>query len=194
MIITIQQLIEHYSNYVDPRGKICRDVKNGKLFPVTRGIYETNQNADGLYLAQFIYGPSYLSFDTVLFNSGLIPETVYNTYTCATYNKRKTKAYTNRFGTYVYRDIPKAVFSYGVTVLSEGTYSCQIANAEKALCDKLYTLAPASSMKAFKELLFDHLRIYEDNLLELDREFIFKIAPLYKKQNLNWLVKYLREN
>lgn len=63
MILNTQQLIKKHNNYVDPKGKIARDVKNGKLFCVRRGLYETNKNVDGLKLAQFIYSPSYVSFE-----------------------------------------------------------------------------------------------------------------------------------
>ena len=63
MILNTQQLIKKHNNYVDPKGKISRDVKNGKLFCVRRGLYETNKNVDGLKLAQFIYSPSYGSFE-----------------------------------------------------------------------------------------------------------------------------------
>lgn len=43
MILNTQQLIKKHNNYVDPKGKISRDVKNGKLFCVRRGLYETNK-------------------------------------------------------------------------------------------------------------------------------------------------------
>ena len=92
MIITAQQLKEQYSKYVDINGKIARDVKKEKLFPLVKGIYETNPNTNGSRLAQFIYGPSYLSFDYALAEYGLIPEAVY-VFTCATFNKKKIKTY-----------------------------------------------------------------------------------------------------
>ena len=91
MIVTTQQLKEQYANYSNPIAKINRDVIQGKLFHLVKGIYETNPNTNGSRLAQFIYGPSYLSFDYVLYQQGLIPEAVYNTFTCATYNKKKIK-------------------------------------------------------------------------------------------------------
>lgn len=89
MIVTTQQLKEQYYDYSNPIAKISRNVKNGKLFPLVKGICETNPNASASYLAQFIYGPSYISFDYVLHYHGLIPVTIYNTVTCATYNKKK---------------------------------------------------------------------------------------------------------
>lgn len=192
MIITSQQLKEHYGYLADPKGKIARDVKQGKLFPLVKGIYETDPNAFAPYLAQFIYGPSYISFDYVLHYRGLIPEAIYHTVTCATYNKKKIKTYKNRFGTFIYRDIPSAVFSLGVMVLNDGKYSYQVATPEKALCDKLYTISPVKTVKDLKALLFEDLRIYEDKFNELNKQDILKLAPLYRSTNLNLLEKLIK--
>lgn len=193
MIITTEQLKEQYSHLSDPIGKISRNVKKGLLFPLVKGIYETDANAHGSKLAQFIYGPSYLSFDYVLYAQGLIPEAVYNTFTCATFNKRRVKTYTNHFGTFIYRDVPSEVFSLGVFVFTEGSYSYQVASAEKALCDKLYTISPVRSIKGLKQLLFEDLRIDEDAFNALNKDDILKIAPLYRSTNLNLLAKFLKE-
>ena len=192
MVYTTQQLKEKYSNLADPIGRIHRDIRNGKLFPLVRGVYETNPNMHGSRIAQFIYGPSYLSFEYVLYQQGLIPEAVYNTFTCATFNKQKIKTYTNRFGTFVYRDIPKDVFSLGVLVFQDGDYSYQVATPEKALCDKLYTVSPVRSAKELKQLLFDDLRIDEERFDELNENDILKMAPLYHSTNLIFLTKYIR--
>ncbi len=193
MIVTTQQLKEHYSTLSDPNGRIARDIRNGFLFPLVKGIYETDSSTHGSRLAQFMYGPSYLSFDYVLFTQGLIPEAVYNTFTCATFNKRRIKKYTNRFGTFIYRDVPKEVFYLDVSVFTDGDYSYQVASTEKALCDKLYTLSPVRSMGALKALLFEDLRIDEEELYKLDKEKILKIAPMYHSTNLNLLVKLFKE-
>lgn len=191
MIITTQQLKEKYAQLSNPIGKISRDIKNKKIFPLVKGVYETDANVHGSKLAQFIYGPSYLSFDYVLFVHGLIPESVYNTFTCATFNKRKIKTYTNYFGTFIYRDVPKEVFNLGVVVLMDGMYSYQIATIEKALCDKLYTLSPVKNINDFKELLFNDLRIDEDIFNTLNKDDILKLAPLYHSKNLNLLIEFV---
>jgi len=192
MIVTTQQLKEYYKNYVDPNGRIARDVKNGKLFPLVKGIYETDPNAFAPRLAQFIYGPSYISFDYVLHYQGLIPEAVYHTITCATYNKNKIKKYTNKFGTFIYRDVPKNVFNLGVIAIKDGTYSYQVASAEKALCDKLYTLTPVKTIKELCQMLFEDLRIDEEKFNSLNKADILKIAPLYRSSNLNLLIKLIK--
>lgn len=192
MIVTTQQLKEHYKDLVDPNGRIARDIKNGKLFPLVKGIYETDPNAFAPCLAQFIYGPSYISFDYVLQYRGLIPEAVYNTITCATYNKRRKKTYKNKFGTFTYRDVPKEVFNLGVVAIQLNGYSYQVATVEKALCDKLYTISPMDNISDLKKLLFEDLRIYEDKFHELNKDDILKIAPLYHSTNLNLLIKFIK--
>ena len=192
MILTTQQLKEKYAYLSDPVGKISRDIKNKKIFPLVKGVYETDANVHGSKLAQFIYGPSYLSFDYVLHIQGLIPEMVYNTFTCATYNKRKVKTYTNYFGTFIYRDVPKEVFNLGINVLIDGQYSYQVATPEKAICDKLYILTPVKDVSDLKKMLFDDLRIDEEVFYNLNKEDILKIAPLYYSKNLNLLVKFIK--
>lgn len=158
---------------------------------MVKGIYETNPNAYAPQLAQFIYGPSYISFDYVLYLHGLIPEAIYNTVTCATYNKRKIKTYSNKFGTYIYRDVPKSVFSLGVIVINNGEYSYQLATPEKALCDKLYTITPARTVKDLEKILFEDLRIDEEKFSELNKQDILKLAPYYHSTNLYLLEKLI---
>lgn len=193
MIVTTMQLKNIYRNYVDPAGKISRDVKMGKLFPLIRGLYETDPDTHGSKLAQAIYGPSYLSFDYILYSHGLIPEAMYNTFTCATYNKNRTKKHTNRFGTFVYRDVPQAVFKLGVMVYLDGGYSYQAAIPEKALCDKLYSLSPTKNQSSFRELLFDDLRIDEEEFYLLNKEHLLMLAPLYNSTNLYYLEEMVKE-
>lgn len=192
MIILTQQLKEKYSNYSNPLAKINRDVKQGKLFPLVKGIYETDPNAFPPSLAQFIYGPSYISFDYILQRDGLIPEAMYNTVTCASFNKKKTKIYKNKFGTFIYRDVPCSVFYLGVKVIIEGQYAYHVATTEKALCDKLYTISPVKTIKNLKALLFEDLRIDEDLFNSLNKEDILKLAPMYHSTNLYLLEKLIK--
>lgn len=192
MVITSQQLKEYYSNLADPKARIARDIKNGKLFPLVKGLYETDPNAFAPYLAQFIYGPSYISFDYVLHHHGVITEAIFSTVTCATYNKKKIKTYTNKFGTFIYRDVPSSVFSLGVNVVNDGTYTYQVATVEKAFCDKLYTISPVRTVKDLERLLFEDLRIDEDKFNELKKQDILQLAPLYHSTNLNLLEKLIK--
>ena len=194
MIYSFDDLQIKFQDYTDIKGKIRREVQAGRLIPVARGLYETDNTISGKYLASRIYGPSYLSFDFALYVHSLIPEAVYNTYTSATFDKRKTKKYQNQFGVFTYRDIPTEVYPLGVLIIEENGYSYQIATPEKALCDKLYTISPVSNLTELKELLFDDLRIDEDEFEKLDHNTLETLAPLYHSTNLNLLAKLIRRN
>ena len=178
MLVSFDALAQQFAEYTDVKGKIRREVQGGKLMQVARGLYETDARTDGKYIAGAIYGPSYLSFDYALSVHALIPEAVYGTYTSATFRKGKTKRYENAFGTFLYRDVPAAVYPLGVEIKVEGGYSYQIASPEKALCDKLYSLSPVYSVRALKELLFDDLRIDEAAFFSLQKDDILELSAL----------------
>lgn len=188
MLVSFDALAQRFAGYTDVKGKIRREVQGGKLMQVARGLYETDARTDGKYLAGAIYGPSYLSFDYAL----SVHAPVYDTYTSATFRKGKTKRYENAFGTFLYRDVPAAVYPLGMEIKVEGGgYSYQIASPEKALCDKLYSLSPVYSVRALKELLFDDLRIDEAAFFALHKDDISQFAPLYRAANLKLLAKFM---
>ncbi len=191
MILTFDSLALQFKDYTDVKGKIRREVQSGRLTQITRGLYETDARADGKYLAGAIYGPSYLSFDYVLSMCSLIPEAIFRTYTSATFRKSKAKQYDNAFGVFTYRDVPAAVYHFGVEIREENGYSYQIATPEKALCDKLYTISPVGSIKAMRALLFDDLRVDESDFWQLNLEDIKQLAPLYKSTNHKYLAKLI---
>lgn len=190
MIVTILDLKEKYIDYTDINGKIKRDVDKGGLFPLVRGVYETNGDTDGFMLSSYIYGPSYLSFEYALSFHNLIPERVV-VYTNATFNKRKSKSYNNHFGLFTYRDVPMEAFPYYVKAYEQDTYSYFIASPEKALCDLLYIKQPVKSTKELQMLLFKDLRINKDVFEQLDFKNIIFLSSKYISNNIKYLIKYI---
>lgn len=190
MIVTTLNLKEKYKDYTDTNGKIKREIDNGFLFPLVRGIYETNESVDGFLLASYIYGPSYLSFEYALSYHNLIPERVV-VYTSTTFNKRKSKVYQNHFGHYTYRDVPNAAFPFSVKVYEENGYAYFIARPEKALCDLLYTRKPVTSMKELIMVLFEDLRINKDMFEQLNFEEVLFLSDKYISNNMKYLRKYI---
>jgi predicted transcriptional regulator of viral defense system len=186
MIFTILNLKEKYKDYTDINGKIKRDIDNGFLFPLVRGIYETNSSIDGFLLASYIYGPSYLSFEYALSYHNLIPERVV-VYTNATFNKRKSKSYQNHFGLYTYRDVPNAAFPFSVKAHEEDGYAHFIATPEKALCDLLYIRKPVTSIKELKMVLFEDLRINKDMFEQLSFDEILFLSNKYISNNMKYI-------
>ena len=191
MIFSLDMLRQKYSGYANPNDKIYRLVKEGKLFPITKGLYEDDAFVSGKYLASVISGPSYLSFEYALSYYGLIPEAVY-VYTSATFAKKKKKTYTNAFGTFTYEDVPNAVFPLGIKIVESDGYVMHIASPEKALCDKLYSLSPVKNQKELKALLFDGLRIDEAAFAKLNSDDITLLSERYKSNNVRSLVGLMR--
>ncbi len=191
MIKTTRMLKEELKEYSAPNNKITNMVKNNELFPIIRGLYETNRNTSGYLLASSIYNPSYLSFDFALSFYGLIPEAVY-TLTSATYAKNRKKRYDTIFGTFTYRDVPNDVYPLGIRVMHEGDYSYLIANPEKVICDKLYTIPPTKNIDELERIIFSDLRINQEEFYKLEKDKLIEYAKLYKSTNLNTLIRLLR--
>lgn len=197
MIKTTRMLMQELSGYANPKTKIARLVKEKKLFPIIKGLYETRRDLSPVSLAGVIYGPSYLSFHWALSYYGMIPERVYGC-TSATYRKNRHKQYATIFGNYFYRDVPSAVYPLELRIITidEG-YPVQIAAPEKALCDRLYTAPLQNSIKEIEDMLFENFRLDEDVFAKLNFQTILELAPLYGCTNLKlfaaWIKKNIRE-
>ncbi|MCD7889817.1 MAG: hypothetical protein LUG23_07900 [Oscillospiraceae bacterium] len=191
MIKTTDMLLEELKSYANPKNKLSRMVRNGEVFPIVKGLYETDRNTPAHLLAGSIYGPSYISFEYALSFYGMISEAVY-TVTCATFEKKKKKRYEKAFGSFSYRDIPSEAFPLGIRIMKDGDYYYRIATPEKALCDKLYTVKPVANSAQMKTLLFDDLRIDEDELMKLDLGEIERMAGSYHSTNVKKLCTVLK--
>lgn len=191
MVITTRIAKQKLSEYSNQNNKILRDIKDGKLFKIVNGLYETDANTPGYLLAGCIYGPSYISFEYALSFYGLIPERV-TTITCATFDKKKKKIYKTDFGVFTYRDVPKLAYPVEIILHEVNNYTYQIASPEKALCDKLYTLKPLENYNNLEVMLFDDLRIDMSEFKKLNVEKIAKLNELYHSTNVNLLANYMR--
>ncbi len=192
MIKTTAILISELPGYVNPKAKIGRMVEKGEIYPIIRGLYEDDPKTPPQYLANCIYGPSYISFEYALnyYNlSGKHDCPV----TCAAYGKRKEKRHETSFGVFTYRDIPKKAFSEELILHYENGYSFVIASPEKALCDTLYNAAPAANLKELKTLLFDEIGIGKRKIFRLDPTVLLRLSDLYGCRNLHLLKSFLRK-
>lgn len=192
MINSTSMLLQRYKTYVNPSAKIGRLVKDGDLTPIIKGLYETDRAVPGYYLANVIYGPSYLSFEYALAWHDLIPEAVF-TFTSATCGKRRKKLYDTPFGVFTFRDVPVAAFPYGTELHEEDGRAFMIASAEKAVCDQLYTCSPCSNRNELRQLLFEDLRIDETAFRDADLNEMSELAGLYQTKNHKLLISLLKE-
>lgn len=191
MIKTTSMLLDELKEYASPKSKLARMAKSGECFPITRGLYETDPTVPGYLLAGSIYGPSYISFEYALGYYGMIPEAVY-VVTSATFEKKKKKKFETAFGTFTYRDVPPLAFPLGIRLLQEGDYFYRIAAAEKALCDKLYTMSPVPNTKELLWLLTEDLRMEEAELKKFNADRVCKYSEAYRTTNIKKLCSLLR--
>ena len=193
MIYDFQSLSIKYKKYSNIYQKINNECKKGILVKIKRGLYSDDLYNDKEVIANICYNPSYISFEYALSYYGVIPEFV-STFTSATFGKKNNKIYHMKDFTFDYRSVPDEVFPMGILILKNSKdISYKIASKEKALCDLLYSKYPVRSIKDLKTLLFEDMRIDENEFLKMNVEFIKEIAPLYHSNSLNVLKKYLNK-
>jgi len=152
--------------------KVSLLLKKGYLVSLKKGLFTTDPfirfNADkegyGEYLANILRAPSYLSLEYVLAKYGLIPEGVY-LFTSITI--KSPRNYTNKIGSYVYRNIKEELFS-GYENQKRGIFNIKIATKAKALFDYLYLKRNLNYKN--KEEIKNGLRINWERFLPVDRQ------------------------
>ena len=193
MLKTIYNLKNEYSNYKNVLCKISSEEKKENLIRLKRGLYETDKNTNPILIANHIVSPSYISFETALSYYEMIPEKVY-TITSASFNKKKEKIIKNQLGIFTYTDIPKNVYSDSIIIDTSKEYGFLIATKEKAILDMLYKVKTVKSKKEIERLLFDDLRINENDFRKLDFESMRSIGKKYLDKNISLFLQYLKEN
>lgn len=117
-----QQLLERYT-------------KKGVLVRLKGGLYALKLNfPSGYQIANKLYGPSYISFETALSYHNLIPETVYS-FTSAT--AKITRTFSAGGQVFRYHRIKKQAFT-GYKLTNVAGEKVLLAEPEKALVDYLY--------------------------------------------------------
>ena len=127
---------------------------------------DTTINEEFLYLiANSIYSPSYISFETALSYYQLIPEAVY-TITSAT--SLKTNEFNTITGTFSYRHL-KPPLLFGYRLIETENYRMKIAEIEKTILDYFYINEKINTEEAFvgmrvnREALMSQLNIRKMN-------------------------------
>jgi predicted transcriptional regulator of viral defense system len=142
-------------------------VKTGNLYRIRRGLYAKEKNYDKFELATKIYTPSYISFETVLSQAGVIFQ-FYSQIFVASYLTRGIKIDNQK---YSYRKIKDSTLTNQAGLEFKDNYWM------------------ASPERAFLDILYLNKKYYFDNLDSLDKEKIFKILPIYKNKALEKRVK-----
>lgn len=191
MILRTDQLKFELDDYKYPLNKIKSMCDKGEIIPLKKGLYLMNPDWPGYMCANTICFPSYLSFQYALYWWNLIPEAVY-VYTSASFGKNKNKTFETPKGVFTYTCVPERVYPLGIRFLKSQWGGFMIASPEKALCDLLYTLKPVSSLREMEGLLFESLRIDDNEFAKLSLPDIEEIARSYHCTNVTYLEKMMK--
>ena len=173
---------------------IKRAVHEGYLQRLRRDYYLIRNIANKpmintFELAQFIYGPSYISFESALSYHGWIPERV--TVTCSA-TVKQTKSFNTPVGEFSFEKIPNDSFKLGVSYVKEESASYLIADPWKAIADMIY--CRKKRWGSINDLMLD-LRIEEDSIkshkLDLLSELSEKYPHKFTKKTLQNFFKEL---
>lgn len=146
------------------------NLRKEKIIRLKNGVYAIKKSYLSPFLiANHLYQPSYISFETALSYYHLIPETVYNFFSATTKPTRQFEANNSAF---IYHKIKKEAFLGYVVEKIEGE-SVFIATPEKALADYCYFIY----LK--KKRWNDRINLQEINFKKL-KEYL----KSFKKPNL----------
>lgn len=164
--------------------KLKRLLAQGKLLHIRRGLYWVNSETPHPYaLAQFVYGPSYISLESALSFYQLIPEAVYTT---TSVTVKRAKEFQTPLGVFSYQHLPLENFLMEVMLVKQNGHSFFMAKPWKAICDYVYCyrkdwtgIAP----------LRESLRIEPDDLPMICEEDIDKLNQYYHHSRIHQFLK-----
>lgn len=171
-------------------GVVKRALKSGELIHLRRGVYlvgswRQKSLADAFEIAQILYGPSYISFESALSFHGWIPERVpIITSACM---KRATK-FDTPIGLFTYAKVPTDLFLLAVNHFYDTNSIYLIASPWRAVADIIYTThRDWNDLNSFAE----DLRIEEDALQHSDKGILHNLSFEYPNQRTCHVLKKL---
>ncbi|MCX7121420.1 MAG: hypothetical protein NTZ67_06565 [Gammaproteobacteria bacterium] len=188
LVVTESQLAQLLGGTADSySARINRAVTKGQLIRLKRGVFCLGKRlaAKSLSLfeiAQFIYGPSYISFESALSYHGLIPEAVYMT-TSACILRNKT--FRGSLRDFSYNRLPVDKFFIGVDYVEEGNNTFLMASPWKALLDYIY--ARKENWPDFSPVE-GSLRIESSELPKITRTKLIDFKKYYRSSRISLFV------
>lgn len=183
-------------SYSSPRAKLSRLLKSGALIRVKKGLYVFSEtyrrgSISVEMLANMIYGPSYVSLEWALRYYGMIPERV-EEITSVTIKRRAN--FDTPIGRFTYEHSNYEAYPIGLTRYEESKYqSALIATKEKAVADQLVIRrGKVTSLIELEQILFQDLRMEEEDLAKLDVSVIDRIISAHSHSALVYLTTLIR--
>jgi len=171
-----------------------RHEKAGKFLRLKKGIYTTSRYIEKMknsghleifmdFLANFLYTPSYLSLETVLYRHNLLTDVPFQP---TSITKNKTIIFNNKLGNFFYYKIKPSLFC-GFELREEFGFSIARATKAKALFDFLYL---RKNILPVKEAV-DELRLNVENLNRADIKELKKYVIMEGSKKMKEIIKDL---
>lgn len=165
-------------------------IRRGLLVRLRQGIYtfpEYLTKPDfGLYFANRMYKPSYVSLHTALAFYGMIPESVVQ---ITSVTSLKTTNFTNVMGSFLYNNVREdLMFGYELKPFADGR-TLLLAKPEKALLDLLYLYTFYNTTEDFEALRLDEAYMQDEFNWVLMQEYVLA----FKSQMLEKRIKLLNK-
>lgn len=172
----------------DQRGKIARLLESGELISLRRGLYATRRDLDPHGLANPIYGPSYISFETAMAWHGMIPEGVTEILSAT---PKRAAFFKNAFAQFRYLSIPIGAYPIGVRRVTESDLLFLIASPTKAVIDRIAREPGFRSMADVTRWLAG-MRLNSE--LKFDHQELTGCAQCYGRPAVRWLLRWAEKN
>lgn len=174
-------------------GVIKRAIAKGELVHIKRGLYilakKYQRKSPNLFeLAQWIYGPSYISFESALSYHGCIPESVYAITSACLLNAKKFRT---PHGIFTYKRIPYPMLYLGVERVKLENSTFFMASPLKAIVDYVY--AYRKQWQGIDPLI-KSLRIEQHTIDQWNCDLLDEFKGVYANYRVQRFIKGLKKD
>ncbi|MFH1874514.1 MAG: hypothetical protein ABH859_04935 [Pseudomonadota bacterium] len=172
---------------------IKRAIAANEIIHLRRGLYHLSKNycrssINKFVIAQKIYGPSYISFESALAYYGLIPEDVVTiTSACL----KRSNQFETPFGIFSYNSVPSSIFYVCVDRVQVENQVFFVATPWKAIVDYVYV--NNLEWVGLKPLI-ESIRIEEGALFDLNKDDLDKLEFFYKSKRVKKFIESLKRD
>ena len=144
------------------RRRLYYYTKHGELYGIRRGLYAKDKNYNKLELATKIFTPSYVSFETVLAEAGIVFQH-YNQIFVASYQAKEILCDGQAF---LFKKLKSKILTNNAGLENRNNYSI------------------AAKERAFLDIVYLNKEYHFDNLSPLDWDKVFAILPMYENKRM----------
>ena len=172
---------------------VQRALKSGEVVQIRRGLYHLSRSVfpspvSAHVMANLIYGPSYVSFESALAHHGWIPEAVHN---WASVTSGRPRRFDTPLGRFSYLRIKQTPLMAGVVCEEASPGSFLVATPLKALADMV---AARGLDWTDSRPVVSSLRVEPDDLSELTAADFDMLAGVYYSRRARRFLEGLRKD